>query len=89
MCRSNSDSWYGLPMKAFTPSAAARLRCFSAVRDEMMMIGMPRVRGSPRRLRVRSKPSMRGISMSMSITSGRQSLSFSIASRPSFAVITR
>src|SRR3954452_7537117 len=31
------------------------------VRDEIMMIGMSLVRGSPRTFRVRSKPSMRGI----------------------------
>ena len=52
------------------PSSAARLRCFSAVRDVIMMIGMPWYLASLLIVFVNSKPSMRGISMSSRITSG-------------------
>src|SRR3989441_2040827 len=72
-CSSSSDSWYGLPRKALTPSCVAWSRCFSAVRDEMTMIGMPPVRWSPRTVLGSSKPSMRGISMSTSMTARKLS----------------
>ncbi len=39
---SSSSSWYGLPRYASTPRSAAWRRCFSAVRDVIMMIGMCR-----------------------------------------------
>src|SRR2546428_268217 len=88
-CSSSSDSWYGLPRKALTPSCVAWSRCFSAVRDEMTMIGMPRVRWAPRTGLVSSKPSMRGISMSTRLTASSVALISSSASTPSLAVSTR
>ena len=53
------------------PRAPSRgSRCFSAVRDVIMMIGMCACFGSPLIVFVNSKPSIRGISMSSRITSG-------------------
>ena len=53
-----------------------------------MMIGMCFKRSSWRIIVANSKPSIRGISISSSMTSGTSSCSCVIASTPSFAVIT-
>ena len=54
----------------------------------LAMIGTFARRASARTCRVRSNPSMRGISISTSITPGTTSRSFSIASTPSLATTT-
>ncbi len=51
---SSSSSWYGLPRYSLTPRSKAMLRCFSAVREVIMMIGIARVSLLARTLRVRS-----------------------------------
>src|SRR2546428_12981480 len=46
-CSSSSDSWYGLPRKALTPSCVAWSRCFSAGRGGVTKDWMPRGRAGP------------------------------------------
>jgi chemosensory pili system protein ChpA (sensor histidine kinase/response regulator) len=59
------------------------------LREVIITTGKPCRRGSARTLRTRSKPSMRGISMSDSRTAGRSSASRSRPSSPSLASATR
>jgi hypothetical protein len=75
-------------MYSFTPISSAWLRCLSAVRDVIMMIGIDLVLSSARTLRANSKPSMRGISTSSRMQSGLISWSCCSASTPSLAVAT-
>jgi chemosensory pili system protein ChpA (sensor histidine kinase/response regulator) len=52
-------------MYSFTPISSAWLRCLSAVRDVIMMIGMPRMDGFEFARNVRADESTRGIPIIM------------------------